>query len=421
MAGSGFSTSAHVVRLRPRRPPGSLRLQLRQVVDGARRLLQRGRAAQVLLHAGGVPRGHVLAVPQPRQRHVRGRHGDVRHLRLQLEGAGRGPASTTIRTAGPTSSWPTTRSRTSSIATCATASSGTSALEAGVALSEDGKARAGMGVDVAYLDGSRPPVGGRHQLRRRDDGALSRRRQAGVYRDRAVESGIGAPRATGSGSAACSRTSTSTAPWTWWWPTATSTPPSATSANAVGHAQPPHLFLNQRRGPLPGRGFGARARLRVARAWAAAWPAATSTATATWTCCSRPTTARPCCCATINWPATAACACACVGTTSNRDAIGALVRVFHGGATQTRMVKSGSSYLSQSELPLTFGVGRRDRVDRVVVTWPSGRTEEFANVATGPRLRMRGRKGAHRPRRSLRVTITWPAIATVTSTTGSHT
>jgi hypothetical protein len=71
------------------------------------------------------------------------------------------------------------------------------------------------------------------------------------------------------------------------------------------------------------------------------------------------------------------------GTASNRDAIDALVRVFHDGVTQTRMVKGGSSYLSQSELPLTFGVGRRDRVDRVVVTWPSGRTEEFANVATG--------------------------------------
>jgi hypothetical protein len=40
------------------------------------------------------------------------------------------------------------------------------------------------------------------------------------------------------------------------------------------------------------------------------------------------------------------------------------------------MVKGGSSYLSQSELPLTFGVGTRDRVDRIV-TWPNGRTEEF--------------------------------------------
>jgi hypothetical protein len=71
-----------------------------------------------------------------------------------------------------------------------------------------------------------------------------------------------------------------------------------------------------------------------------------------------------------------------VGTQSNRDGIGAAVRIFHGGTSQSRLVKSGSSYLSQSELPLTFGVGRRDRVERVVIDWPSGRTEEFKNVAS---------------------------------------
>src|SRR5215510_11456205 len=72
-----------------------------------------------------------------------------------------------------------------------------------------------------------------------------------------------------------------------------------------------------------------------------------------------------------------------VGTKSNRDAIGAVIQIFHGGTSQSRMVKSGSSYLSQSELPVTFGVGTRDRVDRVVVSWPNGRTEEFTNVVTG--------------------------------------
>jgi hypothetical protein len=72
-----------------------------------------------------------------------------------------------------------------------------------------------------------------------------------------------------------------------------------------------------------------------------------------------------------------------VGTKSNRDAIGAVVRIFHDGVYQTRMVKSGSSYLSQSELPVTFGVGRRDRVDRVVIAWPSGKVEEFKEVVSG--------------------------------------
>ena len=72
-----------------------------------------------------------------------------------------------------------------------------------------------------------------------------------------------------------------------------------------------------------------------------------------------------------------------IGTKSNRDAIGALVRVFVGGGTVSRTVKSGSSYLSQSELPLTFGLGRRDRVERVTIAWPSGRTEEYRNLSAG--------------------------------------
>jgi hypothetical protein len=72
-----------------------------------------------------------------------------------------------------------------------------------------------------------------------------------------------------------------------------------------------------------------------------------------------------------------------VGTRSNRDGIGAVVRIFHDGTSQSRTVHSGSSYLSQSELPATFGVGRADRVERLVVSWPSGRTEEFKNLATG--------------------------------------
>jgi len=72
-----------------------------------------------------------------------------------------------------------------------------------------------------------------------------------------------------------------------------------------------------------------------------------------------------------------------VGTKSNRDAIGAVVRASAGGLTQSRMVKGGSSYLSQSELPVTFGLEKRDRVERVVIEWPSGRTEEYQNLAAG--------------------------------------
>jgi enediyne biosynthesis protein E4 len=72
-----------------------------------------------------------------------------------------------------------------------------------------------------------------------------------------------------------------------------------------------------------------------------------------------------------------------VGTKSNRDAIGAVIRVFAAGLTQTRVVKSGSSYLSQSELPVTFGLERHDHIDRVEIDWPSGRNEEYKNLAAG--------------------------------------
>jgi len=71
------------------------------------------------------------------------------------------------------------------------------------------------------------------------------------------------------------------------------------------------------------------------------------------------------------------------GTKSNRDGIGAVVRVYYNGVSQMRIVKSGSSYLSQSELPVTFGLGKRDQVDRAVVEWPSGKTEEFKKLAAG--------------------------------------
>ena len=74
-----------------------------------------------------------------------------------------------------------------------------------------------------------------------------------------------------------------------------------------------------------------------------------------------------------------------VGTKSNRDAIGAMVRIYYGGESSSRMVKSGSSYLSQSELPITFGLGKRDVAERLVVQWPSGRTEEHRNLHAGRR------------------------------------
>ena len=48
-----------------------------------------------------------------------------------------------------------------------------------------------------------------------------------------------------------------------------------------------------------------------------------------------------------------------------------------------RVVRSGSSYLSQSELPVTFGVGKDDQIERVVIEWPSGKSEERARLKAG--------------------------------------
>jgi hypothetical protein len=64
-----------------------------------------------------------------------------------------------------------------------------------------------------------------------------------------------------------------------------------------------------------------------------------------------------------------------IGTASNRDGIGARVDVTAGGRRAWQIVKTGSSYASQSELALTFGLGTASAVDEVRVTWPNGRVD----------------------------------------------
>jgi hypothetical protein len=64
-----------------------------------------------------------------------------------------------------------------------------------------------------------------------------------------------------------------------------------------------------------------------------------------------------------------------IGTRSNRDAIGASVKVRAGGRTLWRQVMPTRGYLSQSELPLTFGLGPATRVDELTVQWPDGTSQ----------------------------------------------
>jgi hypothetical protein len=69
-----------------------------------------------------------------------------------------------------------------------------------------------------------------------------------------------------------------------------------------------------------------------------------------------------------------------IGTTSNRDGIGARVDVVVRGARLWQIVKTGSSYASQSELPLTFGLGDAAYVSSIRVTWPSGTVDVIDNL-----------------------------------------
>ncbi len=72
-----------------------------------------------------------------------------------------------------------------------------------------------------------------------------------------------------------------------------------------------------------------------------------------------------------------------IGTKSNRDGIGAVARVTVAGDTQTQMLRSGSSYLSSSELVLTFGLAQHDKADAIELRWPSGQVDRLVNVAAG--------------------------------------
>ncbi len=255
------------------------------------------------------------------------------------------------------------------------------ALQAGVALSEDGKARAGMGVDIADFDNS----GAAGIAITNFEGemlGLYHAREAGVYRDVATGAGVGLPSRNRLGFGCVFADLNLDGALDLVVANGHIDDTVRNIRGNQGYAQPPLLFLNEGGGrfrdiaPALGRGF---AQPRVARGLAYGDFDRDGDVDLLMT--------------TNNGPAVLfrndqvggnrSLRLRLVGTRSNRDAIGATVRVFHGGTTQTRTVKSGSSYLSQSELPVTFGVGTRDRVDRMVISWPSGRTEEFTNVASG--------------------------------------
>jgi hypothetical protein len=253
------------------------------------------------------------------------------------------------------------------------------AVKAGLAFSADGAARAGMGTDAAALDPSGRPSVAVTNFDNEMIG-LYRPLEPGLYGDAALQAGIGGPsRATlGFGCAFADMNLDG----------------SLDLVVANGHidqtvrrirgrayAQPPHLFMNQGDGTFRDAAASSPvfAAAKVGRGLAIGdfdrdgdvdLLITTNNGPAHLYRNDQSTGNR-----SVRFHLT--------GTTSNRDAIGATVRIFHDGVSQWRTVRSGSSYLSQSELPVTFGVGRRDRIERAVVTWPNGKTEEFTNLAAG--------------------------------------
>jgi hypothetical protein len=106
------------------------------------------------------------------------------------------------------------------------------------------------------------------------------------------------------------------------------------------------------------------------------------------------------------------------GTRSNRDGIGAIVHVSSGVDKQWQMLKSGGSYLSSNELVLTFGLGANTKAEQVEVDWPSGQVDRLSNIDAGQTILVTEGKGLVGSRKYGQML---PAKATpVAARTGPH-
>jgi hypothetical protein len=254
------------------------------------------------------------------------------------------------------------------------------AVDAGIAFSAEGKARAGMGVDVAAFDNSGAPGIAITNFDNEMIG-LYRAAERGSFGDVAMQSGVGmaSKDKLGFGCAFLDADLDGALDLA---VVNGHIDDTVRNVNGVGYAQPPQLFLNDGKGrftDVAGTVGGGFSDPKVGRGLAYGDFDRDGDLDLLITTNSGPAflyrndqTAKN---RSIRFRL--------VGTKSNRDGIGAAVKIFHGGTGQMRLVKGGSSYLSQSELPVTFGLGKRDGIDRVVVEWPSGRTEEFKNLTSG--------------------------------------
>ncbi len=254
------------------------------------------------------------------------------------------------------------------------------AVEAGLAFSTEGKARAGMGVDVADFDNSgKPGVA----ITNFDNEMIGLYRMSGKgFEDIAPQSGVGIASRNSLGFG-CAFLDVNLDGWLDFAVANGHIDETVRNIRGnVGYAQPPELFLNRGKGlfrEIAAEVGGTFDQPKVGRGLAYGDFDRDGDLDLLIT--------------TNNGPAylyrndqlagNRSIRFRLVGTKSNRDGIGALVRVFADGLTQSRLVKGGSSYLSQSELPVTFGLEKRDHIERVVIDWPSGRSEEYKKLAAG--------------------------------------
>ena len=69
-----------------------------------------------------------------------------------------------------------------------------------------------------------------------------------------------------------------------------------------------------------------------------------------------------------------------IGTKSNRDGIGASLKLTSEGVVQVEQAKGGMSYMSASDPRIHFGLGKRTKIDSLEITWPSGQVDKLTNV-----------------------------------------
>ena len=255
------------------------------------------------------------------------------------------------------------------------------AVEAGIAFSAEGKARAGMGVDAADFDNSGYPGAAITNFDNEMIG-LYRSVGKGIYNDVAVQAGVGLASENTLGFGCVFVDADLDGALDLMVANGHIDDTVRNIRGNVGYAQPPQIFLNNGKGMFhdvataTGPSF---AQPKVGRGLAYADFDRDGDLDILMTTNNGPA----CLFRNDQLSGNRSIRFRLTGSKSNRDAIGALVRIEHQGITQSRLVKGGSSYLSQSELPVTFGLGKRDQIDRVIIEWPSGAVEEYKNLAAG--------------------------------------